>query len=245
MKDLILALALLCGALPAIAGETGCIYELMGTVEVSAPGGKEWRTAAKGRPVAEGDRIRTSAGSGCEILFKDGTFIKMDENADLSMEGLKASKQARTFSFSFLRGKALWMAAKLRGKVLSKFTVRTPSAVCAVRGTDFSILVSTAAGETSIGLFDGKVAVSGAGTEKELLAGGEASASAGSLTVEGRLSKLMKAEEKRYSRVKGRVEALRKRLKERDAFIDEYIGRQQKKISDYDARREQKLKGRK
>jgi len=243
MNKLFLVLTLLCGALPLMAGETGCIYDLKGPVEVLKAGQPNWQAAQKGRPVAEGERIRTGAGAWCEILFKDGSFIKMEDDSDAAVETLKASNQERVFSFSFLKGKVLWMVAKVKGKIASRVSVRTPSVVCAVRGTDFSIIVSTA-GQTTIGLFEGKVAVTAGNAEKELLSGGEASADSGGLTVQSRLSKLMKTEERRYSKVKNRVENLRKRLEERDAFIDEYINRQQKKLSDFDARRAEKLKKR-
>lgn len=243
MKKLLLAAALLCCPFRLMAGETGCVYDLKGTVEIRKSGLKTWEPATKGRPVAEGDAVRTGAGAWCEILFKEGSFIKLEENSEAAAESLKVSSEERAFTFSFLKGKALWMAAKLRGKLLSRFSVRTPSMVCAVRGTDFSMIVSTS-GRTTLGLFDGKVALTEGAVEKELLSGGEASADAAGLTVQGRLSKLMKAEERRYSKVKNRVENLRKRLAERDAFIDDYINRQQKKLSDFDARRKEKLKKR-
>lgn len=243
MKKLLLAAALLCCPFRLMAGETGCVYDLKGPVEILKSGQKTWEPATKGRPVAEGDAVKTGAGAWCEILFREGSFIKLEENSEAAAESLKVSSEERAFSFSFLKGKALWMAAKLKGKLLSRFSVRTPSMVCAVRGTDFSMIVSTS-GQTTLGLFDGKVAVTGGAAEKELLSGGEASADAAGLTVQGRLSKLMKAEERRYSKVKNRVENLRKRLAERDAFIDDYISRQQKKLSDFDARRKEKLKKR-
>ena len=243
MKKIFLALALLCAAGPLIGGETGCVYDLKGSVEILKSGGKAWEPALKGRPVAEGDAIKTGAGAWCEVLFKEGTFIKLEENSEAAAESLKATAEGRVFSFSFIRGKALWMAAKLKGKIVSKLSVRTPRAVCAVRGTDFSMVVSTS-GDTTVGLFEGKVALSGDKGEKELLAGGEAKADAAGLTVESRLSAFMKKEEQRYSKVKNRVENLRKRLEERDAFIDDYINRQQKKLTDFDARREEKLKKR-
>ncbi len=240
MKKLLFASVLLCCPLWLMAGETGCVYDLKGSVEILKSGRKAWEPAAKGRPVAEGDSVKTGAGAWCEILFREGSFVRLEENSEAAAESLKASTEERVFFFSFVKGKALWMAARLKGKLLSKFSVRTPSLVCAVRGTDFSMVVSTS-GQTTVGLFDGKVALSQGAAEKELLSGGEATSDAAGLTVQGRLSKLMKAEERRYSKVKGRVESLRKRLEEREAFIDDYINRQQKKLSDFDAGRKEKL----
>lgn len=243
MKFLLLALLLFSPAARAAQGETGCVYDLKGDAMVLKHGQAEWQQAKKGQPIAEGDALKTNAGTWCEVIFKDGTYIKMEENSEAAVETLKASAEERNFSFSFVRGKALWMAAKIKGKMTSKFAVRTTSAVCAVRGTDFTIMVSTE-GKTTIGLFEGKVAVSSGTAEKELLAGGEASASNGEVAVEARMSRLMEKEKKRYEKVKDRVEALRKRLAERDGFIDDYISRQQKKLSDFDARRAAKLKDR-
>ncbi|HCC48601.1 MAG TPA: hypothetical protein DEQ38_10885 [Elusimicrobia bacterium] len=243
MKKIILAFALSCCPHAAYAGEAGCLYNLKGTVEIKAAAG-QWAPALKGRPVAEGDAVRTGKGAWCEILFRDGSFIKMDAQSETAAEELKAGAQERVFSFSFLRGRALWLAGKVAPGKKSKFQVRTPSAVCAVRGTDFSVDVSTS-GETTVGLFEGRLAVSGAGAEKELAAGSEAYAASAGLAVSGRFSRLMAAEKKRYAKVRNRAQSLRKRLAEREDFIDDYIGRQRKKLSDFESRREEKLRGKK
>ena len=241
MNKFLLILLLAAQAAAAAAGETGCVYDLGGPALIRKSGAAVWQPARKGMPVGEGDRLQTGKGAWCEVLFRDGTYIKLEENSETSADTLKSSAAERTFSFSFLKGKALWLAAKVKGAAASKFIIRTPSAVCAVRGTDFSMLVSTA-GETTVGLFEGKVALSSGTVEKELLAGGEASASAGEIAVQARLSRLMQAEQRRYARVKSRVESLRERLAKRDSFIDDYVGRQQKTLDEFEARRKAKLK---
>jgi hypothetical protein len=243
MKKIICSVLLALPALPAAAGIVGCLYDAGGQVEVRRSGTQDWKLARKGLELAEGDAVRTGVNAWGELLFKDGTFVKLDASSETSADELKAGAQERAFSFSFLRGKALWMAAKVRGAVTSKFSVRTPAAVCAVRGTDFSMVVSTS-GETSVGLFEGKVALSGPGGEKELLAGGEANASLGQIAVQARLSRLMQAEQRRYARVKGRVDALRKRMEQREAFIDDYISRQDKALLELEKRRDERLKKR-
>ena len=245
MKNILLALILAVQAAPAAAAAVaaGCVYDLNGSVMVMKAGTQDWASASKGLPVAEGDRFRTGANAWCEIFFKDGTYVKMEADSETVAEELKSTAAGRSFSFSFLKGKALWMAARLKWKAASRFSVRTPSAVCAVRGTDFTMIVSTS-GETSVGLFEGKVAVSSGTAEsggQDLLAGGEASVGGGHIAVQRRLSALMKAEQRRYERVKGRVEQLRVRLAERETFIDEYVSRQQKTLSDFEKRRSEKL----
>jgi len=253
MKKILISVLLALSALPAAAqkngapaaaaGLTACVYDLNGTAAVKKAGGAEWSAAVKGQPLTEGDSVRTGAGAWCEILLKDGSFIKLDGDSETSLEKLLITQDERQLSFSFFKGKALWMAAKLKKKIASGFAVRTPSAVCAVRGTDFAITVSTA-GEASIGLFNGEVAVSNGTGEKTLLAGGEANAGTGEIALQRRLSALMKAEERRYLKIKGRVESLRARLAGRGDFIDHYVNRQQKALSGLELRRQEKLKKR-
>ena len=244
MKKILLAAALFLPALPLLAAPPGCLYDLGGTVEIHKAGAPGWAPARKGDTLDQGDRVRTGEKAWCELLLRDGSYVKLDAGSETAADELKASADGRFFSFSFLRGKALWMAARLKAKTASKFSVRTPSAVCAVRGTDFSITVSTS-GETAVGLFEGAVALTGAAQETELAAGQEAYAGPGGLTVEGRLSKFMKAEERRCAKLRSRVEGLRKRLAERETFLDEYMAKQAKKLADFDSRRAEKLKGRK
>lgn len=243
MKNLLLAFALSSCAPALYAGEIGCLYDLKGAVEIK-PAAGSWAPALKGRPLSEGDAVRTGKGAWCELLFRDGSFIKLDGESETAAEELKAGPLERFFSFSFLRGKALWLAGKVSPGRKSGFRVRTPSAVCAVRGTDFSVSVSTA-GETTVGLFEGRLAISGAGGETELAAGGEASAGSGGLAVRARFSRLMEAERRRYAKVRNRAESLRRRLAEREDFIDDYISRQRKKLSEFESRREEKLRKKK
>ncbi|MHB0994910.1 MAG: FecR family protein [Elusimicrobiales bacterium] len=242
MKNLLIAVLFTLAALPAAAGQMACIYDLEGEVSVQRPGGAAEK-GRKGLALNEGDSLRTGGKAWCELLFKDGSYVKLDADSEVSIEKLLAGKEERALSFSFLRGKALWMAAKLKKIISSKFSIRTPNAVCAVRGTDFTMIVSTS-GETSVGLYEGAVALSGEAGEKTLAAGGEASAGAAGITVQDRMSSLMRAEERRYRRVKGRVEGLRKRLEAREDFIDDYMRRQEKALSDFEKRRQEKLKKR-
>ncbi|PKM96815.1 MAG: hypothetical protein CVU79_11495 [Elusimicrobia bacterium HGW-Elusimicrobia-3] len=240
MKKILLAAALFLPALPLLAAPSGCLFDLGGTVEIHKAGAPGWTPARKGDALDQGDRVRTGEKAWCELLLRDGSYVKLDAGSETAADELKASAGERLLSFSFLRGKALWMAARLKAKAASKFSVRTPSAVCAVRGTDFTITVSTA-GETTVGLFEGTVAVGSGSQETELRGGQEAYAGPGGLTVEGRLSKFMKAEERRCARLRSRVAGLRRRLAERETFLDEYMARQAKRLSDFDARRAEKL----
>lgn len=243
MKKVLLALLLGLGASAARAAQTGCFYDLRGEVSVQKGGAGGWRSALKGEALAEGDKVRTGGSGACDLLMKDGTFVKVDPGSEASVESLVATKEERTFSFSLLKGKALWMVAKLKKDLKSSFRVRTPSAVCAVRGTDFATVVSSS-GVLDLGLFDGQVAVSATGAEKVLLPGGQLTAGEAGLEAQDRLGPAMRAEERRCRKLKAHVEALRKRLAERDDYIDDYIGRQNKALSDREEKLRKRLEGR-
>lgn len=236
------------------AGEIGCIYQAGRNAEIMKTGpSPAWEAVKKAMPFSEGDRIKTGPGGFCEILLKDGTFIKVDERSELAAGELKLNfsakdsspkaKQAavtnRSYVFSFLSGKAMWLAAKFKAAVASKFEVRTPSAVCAVRGTAFTVAVSSQ--DTAVGLFEGNLAVATALENKEIAQGSEATVSNGAFTVQTRLSRFMELENKRYGKLKNRVEELRKKLAKRDDFIDSFLAAQNKKVSDYEKRKAEKL----
>lgn len=235
--------ALLFSAAGANAAETGCVYAKRGEVRIQRAAGGPWTEAARGTPVSEGDAIRTGERSWCELLLRDGSFIRLDSSAQVSADELKVRGGVRSFLFSFLRGKALWLAAKLKPGGAGKFEVRTPSAVCAVRGTDFAVSVSTD-GRADIGLFDGVVLLSTGSLREELLPGREAEAEQGKLAVRARLSRLMLAEERRCGALKSRAERLRARLRKQEDFIDRYVAEQQKALSDFKDRQRKKLERR-
>ena len=242
MVRLLFSFCLLALPLAAYAGETACVYAVSGDVQLMKTGGTAWLPAAKGMPVSEGYKLKTGRKASCEILFKDGTFLKVAAGTETSFDELQIAPEGRNYLFTLLRGRALWLAAKLK-KLKSRFSVHTPSSVCAVRGTDFAVIVSSS-GETNVGLFEGAMLVSGAGEgrqEKELLAGSEAFTAGGEVAVEARFSRLMQAEKRRYEKLKDRVEKLRKRMEEREGFVDDYVNRQRKKLSELERRRQEKL----
>lgn len=233
--------ALLCAA-PAAAAVVGCVYETSGAVEVRQAGSDKWLTAKAGLRLSEADAVRTGRGAKCVLLFREGSYLSLGPDTEAAVEELKAGQGGRQFSFSLLRGRLLALAAKLGGGD-RKFRVRTPTAVCAVRGTDFSVLVSTG-GESSFGLFEGVLALTPAagGPERELQAGGEASAAPGGpLALSANFSPEMEAEKRGYGKVKARAEALRRRLQAREDYLDDFVARREKKIRSFMDRQREKL----
>jgi len=247
MKTLlaIFTLATTCGTMSATAGPsvTACVYKYAGDVQLLEPGAAAWHSLESAVPLREGTRVKTGGGAICEILAGDGTFIYLYENSETVVETLRFDADAREYGFNFIRGRILWLAAKIKRKA-SRFEVRTPSAVCAVRGTDFSIAVSSA--DSDIGLFEGQLNIQSNGRETVLSAGSEALAGPDAdMLVSPRFSALMKAEKRRYLKLKKYAENLRVKMAARDGFIDEFIRIRQKKLQDLEIRRREKLNKRK
>ena len=231
---------------PAPAGgpsATACVYQYKGDVQLLEPGGQSWLTLKSAVPLKEGARLKTGPGAWCQLLAGDGTFINLYENSETVVETLRLDKDGRDYGFNFIKGRILWMAAKLKHK-MSKFKIRTPAAVCAVRGTDFTIDVASAT--AAIGLFEGQLDITSDGRETTLSAGSEAVAAPGSgVLVSERLSKFMKAEQRRYLKLKKRADDLRLKLAARENFIDEFVHAQQQKLQDFENRQQEKLNKRK
>lgn len=118
-------------------------------------------SAEEDMPLEEGDLIVVGEGGSAEVALDGGSLITVRENSEFVVE-----KTARGDSSFFLKAGSL--LAKIQKLASSRFSVRTPTAVAAVRGTEFG--VETDGEETHVGVFDeGKVEVSGPTGPAELL----------------------------------------------------------------------------
>ncbi|HDP99022.1 MAG TPA: hypothetical protein ENN22_07560 [bacterium] len=110
-----------------------------------------WQYARLFSPVFDGDRFITESESRCEIQLAARGAIRIGENADFTLKHDPVTKQGS----SILQTGRLW--ASVRG-LFSKqrFQIRTPSAVCSVRGTIYRI---DADSSTKVMVYDGEVDV--------------------------------------------------------------------------------------
>lgn len=118
-----------------------------GTVEIQIKGSSFWRKATPKLFLKEGDKLRTGARSKATLLFKDGSRTQVAAMTTLSMSNLAAP-----ISLEQTSGRTRSKVSKLgRG-----FTLRTPTAVCSVRGTEFEVGIDKG-GETDLSVFEGVV----------------------------------------------------------------------------------------
>ncbi|MFH0948832.1 MAG: FecR family protein [Elusimicrobiota bacterium] len=110
------------------------ISRLLGDVSVYQ--NQNWTAAKLDMVLSQQDKIKTSKGSSVELL-KDGTSkIWVNENSEVEINSLGTESM-----FSLLVGK---IRAKIKLIQGGKFTVKTPTSICAVRGTEF---IATDSGE--------------------------------------------------------------------------------------------------
>lgn len=98
------------------------------------------REAYIGDEVLPGETVKTAA-SGAELkLDPNGSVIKIARNTAFKVEALAGTAGGGDSNdFALLGGKIRTVAARASGT--NKYRIRTPTAVCGVRGTDFSMIV--------------------------------------------------------------------------------------------------------
>jgi hypothetical protein len=120
-------------------------------IKVHHPGFRNWLRARLYSPVYDGDRLKTLSESRCEIKMNQKGVIRIGENADFTLKPASPGRK----SSSVLRKGRLW--ASLKGLFnRRRFQIRTPTAVCSVRGTIYRI---DADSSTKVLVYDGSVDV--------------------------------------------------------------------------------------
>lgn len=119
------------------ASVAGTLSFMIGDVSVSSDG-KAWREADFDMAIIQGDYVRTGEDAFCEITLTDKTIVRMDGRSMQQFEKVAAEEAPQEKSIFLAAGK-IWVNAR---RILSKgdtFKVRTNKAVCAIRGTTFSV----------------------------------------------------------------------------------------------------------
>ncbi len=138
----VFAMALL-GASAAFAGSAGEFTVVKGRVDVTRPGTAA-RMVSAGDPVEVGDVVRTKSRSRAEIVFRDGSILRLAPGSRLEITEFLAGEQESRGIFKLFRGKVRSRVKKIMGSLFgrfqrNRFEVHTPTAVIGVRGTDFVV----------------------------------------------------------------------------------------------------------
>ena len=166
----------------AVAGQTRAVAPvsvlavLAGRVEL-AHGADAYAAARDGQTVAAGDRVRTDDAGHAVVTFFDGSTLDIGSATEVAIESAASPGGTVDLVISQAIGRTFSSVHKLVDP-RSRYEIRTPSLVAAVRGTKFEVQVAadgSAAERTSEGL----VAVSSAGAEVFVPAGAETHATPG------------------------------------------------------------------
>lgn len=179
------------------------VTEVSGDVLIYASGGTEGLPAEAGTPLEDGDRIETASGGRAELAMEPDSVVELGSKTSFTMGSTKKNDSWFSVDLGSFLAKLKSMAENHR-----RFAVRTPTAVCAVRGTEFGVEVGED-GETAVGVFDeGQVAVSGAedqgGEETVLTSQNEVVLKPGERPEKPRALKRFKSGRKRMSHIRER-----------------------------------------
>ena len=122
----------------------GTVQKVQGTVYVIHKDAKiAYRLKAK-HPVFEGDTIITGIRSRINAAMDDQSVLAMAPSAKLTVTKLQYDKKknVRSTVMGLFWGSARFIVKKLSGE--PDYRVRTETAVCGVRGTDFAVSVAPA-----------------------------------------------------------------------------------------------------
>jgi ferric-dicitrate binding protein FerR (iron transport regulator) len=109
------------------------VISLAGSVEVKADRDAEWASAEKNVEIKEGGAVRTGADGAAVVLMPNKSKVWMRENSGLEIEQRKTLASRLSLLFGKMKVRVPHLMRKER------FEVRTPAAVCAVRGTEFTV----------------------------------------------------------------------------------------------------------
>ncbi len=138
--------------------EIGKISFILGRaqdVQIKNKSAKTWSNATLKMIVLNADLIRTKTESRCEVTLLDGSVVRIGENSEFEFTDASIKKNSKKVNAQLKRGRIWSNVTKLRAKQ-EGFQIKTPTAVCAVRGTIYRI---DADSSTKCLVYDGTVDV--------------------------------------------------------------------------------------
>lgn len=142
----------------------GVLVRIEGRVEVLRAGSTEWLPAVPEQSLDEGEQVRTGPDGRAMLSLEDGAVVHLDPDGEIEVGELPHAGGVMEFSIRLAVGRVL--AALDRAlHPRSKFEIHAPTAVIAVRGTEFAVEAEPSATQTAV--FEGRVGVASVG------AGGE------------------------------------------------------------------------
>ncbi|MFA6451020.1 MAG: FecR family protein [bacterium] len=157
----ICAVILLAAALSvraAAAEDAAVLSYAQGSVHVKHNGESAWGAYELNSTLQVGDSIKTGPNSKARIVLEDGASILIGPLSLFTISNVTVNDEngERKTSFALDSGKARSNVNKMK-TTDSTFEVTTPTAVAAVRGTDFLVEIDSETQDSDVTVFDGEV----------------------------------------------------------------------------------------
>jgi hypothetical protein len=146
-----IAAVFLAVAFHASGAQAVSISAAEGKVLFLKSGSYTWAQISSGQILAPGDQLKTASGASATVSFDDGSRVELNPGTSFTLK--ESSPQASAMELKLGSLKA-WISKSLN----RRFQVRTPTAVCSVRGTEFGVDVD-GTGDTHVQMFGGLLAV--------------------------------------------------------------------------------------
>ncbi len=146
----------------SLAAPVGAFTKVEGGVNIHRLGEGAAVPVQAGDPVSQGDAIRTKRNGKAEIRFLDETVIQLSPETRITIDeySYRAGNVRGNGLIGLFRGKLRSLVSKLKGAVVSmaktgsSFSVRTPTAIAGVKGTDFIVYYER--GSTGVVFLEGQ-----------------------------------------------------------------------------------------
>jgi hypothetical protein len=139
------------------------VAALKGEVTLLRAGDGDPLTVQPETPIGLGDTIRTAANSSVAIRFADESVVTLHQNSRMHFDHLSAHGKT-----GMVDSRLRLIEGRLDTRVTpavgpgSRFEIQTPSAISAVRGTEYRAAVAAEGSRSNIEVIEGRVTVSGA-----------------------------------------------------------------------------------
>ena len=161
-------------AFSANAKVVAAISTMKGLVMVKPVGSRKYIPAYKGQMLKNGEWLKTKDGVFVAIVFLDGSNIKIQQQTEVKISSYRMTAKDLKTNLEMSKGQA-WSNVADQGAG-GEFTIKTPTAVASVKGTEFDLEFDEDSGESILTVMSGEVSFSN--ELGELIAGAMEAASA-------------------------------------------------------------------
>ena len=131
------------------------ISTMKGLVMVKPVGSRKYIPAYKGQMLKSGEWLKTKDGVFVAIVFLDGSNIKIQQQTEVKITSYRMTAKDLKTNLEMSKGQA-WSNVADQGAG-GEFTIKTPTAVASVKGTEFDLEFDEDSGESILVVMSGEV----------------------------------------------------------------------------------------